>query len=144
RRALNTMTDTSTIASRLSLMQEKVRAAAVRAGRPPDSVQLLPVSKTFGEAAIREAVAAGARRFGENKVQEIRSKSDALNDCSIDWVMIGHLQTNKTKDIARYASEIQSLDRMDLAIALDRRLELEGRSLDALVQIKTSAEPSKH
>src|SRR5690606_8751715 len=64
--------------------------------------------------------------------------------CNIDWVMIGHLQTNKVRDIARYATEIQSLDRMELAIALDRRLQQEGRSLDALVQVKTSPEPSKY
>src|SRR5690606_33732241 len=87
---------------------------------------------------------AGVRRLGENKAQEIRSKYEPLADCGIDWVMIGHLQTNKAKDVARMASEIQSLDRMDLAVALDRRLQQEGRAIDALVQIKTSSEPSKY
>src|SRR3546814_2975899 len=58
--------------------------------------------------------------------------------------MIGHLQTNKAKDVARMASEGQSLDRMELAIALDKRLQQEGRSIDALVQVKTSTEPSKY
>ena len=138
------MTEADTISSRLARMRERIRAVAVRAGRDPDAVQLLPVSKTFGEAAIREAVAAGARRFGENKAQEMRSKYEPLIDCGIEWVMIGHLQTNKAKDVARIASEIQSLDRMDLAIALDRRLQKEGRAMDALVQIKTSTEPSKY
>jgi pyridoxal phosphate enzyme (YggS family) len=141
---LNDMTDDSTVASRLASVREQIRNAAVRAGRSADSVALLPVSKTFEEAAIREAVAAGAYRFGENKVQEIRNKQELLGDCNIDWVMIGHLQTNKVRDIARYATEIQSLDRMELAIALDRRLQQEGRSLDALVQVKTSPEPSKY
>src|SRR3546814_11008155 len=58
--------------------------------------------------------------------------------------MIGHLQTNKAKDVARMASEVQSLDRMELAVALDKRLQQEGRSIDALVQVKTSTEPSKY
>ncbi|WP_442596582.1 YggS family pyridoxal phosphate-dependent enzyme [Parapusillimonas sp. JC17] len=138
------MTEASTISSRLALMRERIRDVALSAGRDPAAIQLLPVSKTFGEAAIREAVAAGVRRLGENKAQEIRSKYEPLSDCGIDWVMIGHLQTNKAKDIARMASEIQSLDRMDLAIALDRRLQQEGRGMDALVQVKTSIEPSKY
>src|SRR5699024_6162283 len=79
-----------------------------------------------------------------NKVQEIVAKQAPLADCSIDWVMIGHLQSNKARDVARYATEIQSLDRLSLAKALERRLQGEGRSLDALVQIKTSPEPSKY
>ncbi|WP_353146653.1 YggS family pyridoxal phosphate-dependent enzyme [Pollutimonas bauzanensis] len=138
------MTEESSIASRLAQVQSRISDAAVRAGRMPDSVNLLPVSKTFGEEAIREAVRLGVRRFGENKAQEIRSKYEPLADCGIDWVMIGHLQTNKAKDIARMASEVQSLDRMELAIALDRRLQQEGRAIDVLVQVKTSTEPSKY
>ncbi|MCC2596587.1 YggS family pyridoxal phosphate-dependent enzyme [Pusillimonas sp. MFBS29] len=138
------MSDQSIIATNLANVRERIRNAALKAGRPADAVTLLPVSKTFGEDAIRAAVQAGQRRFGENKAQEIRSKYEPLADCGIDWVMIGHLQTNKAKDVARMASEIQSLDRMDLAVALDRRLQQEGRAIDALVQIKTSTEPSKY
>ena len=138
------MNSESSIASRLAQVQARIRDAALKAERPADSVALLPVSKTLGEEAIRAAVQAGMHRFGENKAQEIRSKYEPLADCNIDWVMIGHLQTNKAKDVARMASEIQSLDRLDLAIALDRRLQQEGRSIDALVQIKTSSEPSKY
>ncbi len=102
------MTEESSIATRLAQVQDRIRAAAVRAGRAPDSVNLLPVSKTFGEDAIREAVRLGVRRFGENKAQEIRTKYEPLADCGIEWVMIGHLQTNKAKDIARMASEVRS------------------------------------
>jgi len=83
-------------------------------------------------------------RFGENKVQEIRSKSEALAGEPIEWVVIGHLQTNKAKDVARLASEVQSLDRLELADALQRRLEIEDRSLDVLIEVKTSPEDSKH
>ena len=83
-------------------------------------------------------------RFGENKVQEIRDKSGLLADCGIAWVVIGHLQTNKAKDVARLAIEVQSLDRLELAEALHRRLQHEDRSIDVLVQVKTSAEESKY
>ncbi|RTZ44795.1 YggS family pyridoxal phosphate-dependent enzyme [Candidimonas sp. SYP-B2681] len=138
------MTEHSSIASRLTHVKDRIRDAAIRAGRAPDSVRLLPVSKTFGEEAIREALRVGEHRFGENKVQDIRAKHDLLTECDLEWVMIGHLQTNKAKDIARVAAEVQSLDRMELAIALDRRLQQEGRAIDVLVQIKTSSEPSKY
>jgi len=137
------MNAVSTIATRIAHIRKRLDALAVEAGRPPGSVALLPVSKTFGEAAVREALAAGMTRFGENKAQDIRDRAAALADTPAQWVMIGHLQTNKARDIARHASEIQSLDRPDLAMALERRLQAEDRGLDALVQVKTSNEPGK-
>jgi pyridoxal phosphate enzyme (YggS family) len=124
-------------------VRSRVDEACRDAGRDPASVQILPVSKTFGPEAIRAAAALGLRRFGENKVQEIREKSAALADLGLDWVVIGHLQTNKAKDVARLASEVQTLDRLELAEALHRRLEIEGRRIDVLVQVKTSDEPTK-
>ncbi|HEX7815735.1 YggS family pyridoxal phosphate-dependent enzyme [Dyella sp.] len=135
--------DFSYIAGQWSAVCERVAAACRDAGRDPSEVSILPVSKTFPVDAIREASRLGLRRFGENKVQEIRDKAGPLADCAINWVVIGHLQTNKAKDVARLASEVQSLDRLDLAQALQRRLEQEGRSLDVLVQVKTSPEESK-
>lgn len=137
------MPDASPIARNLADIRERIDAAARRAGRDPASVTLLPVSKTFGEDAIREAIAAGYRRFGENKVQEIRDKQTVMADANVRWVVIGHLQTNKAKDVARLATEVQSLDRLDLALALEKRLQIEGRTLDVLVQVKTATEPSK-
>jgi pyridoxal phosphate enzyme (YggS family) len=137
------MSTPDTLASRLADLQSRLAAACRGAGRDPADVALLPVSKTFGPDRIREAVGLGLRRFGESKMQEVRDKADALADCAIDWVVIGHLQTNKAKDAARLASEVQSLDRLELAQALDRRLQLEGRTLDVLVQVKTSDEPGK-
>jgi PLP dependent protein len=136
--------DTASLAANWSQIRERVDAACRAAGRDPASVNILPVSKTFGPPLIRAAVALGQHRFGENKVQEIRDKSAQLADCGIDWVMIGHLQTNKVRDVARLASEVQSLDRPELAEALDRRLQAEGRVIDVLVQVKTSHEPSKY
>ena len=136
--------DIASLAAHWSQIRERVDAACRAAGRDPASVNILPVSKTFGPSLIRAAVGLGQHRFGENKVQEIRDKSEQLTDCGVDWVMIGHLQTNKVKDVARLASEVQSLDRPELAEALHRRLQAEGRAIDVLVQVKTSNEPSKY
>ncbi len=136
--------ETAALAANWSRIRQRVDDACRAAGRDPASVNILPVSKTFGPPLIRAAVALGLHRFGENKVQEIRDKSALLADCGIDWVMIGHLQTNKVRDVARLASEVQSLDRLELAQALHRRLQAEGRAIDVLVQVKTSHEPSKY
>lgn len=136
-------TDTAYLAAQWAQVRQRVDDACRDAGRDPAEVNILPVSKTFGVDVIRAAVELGMHRFGENKVQEIREKSVSLADCGIEWVVIGHLQTNKAKDVARLASEVQSLDRPELAEALHRRLQHEGRAIDVLVQVKTSAEPSK-
>lgn len=136
--------DTDHLAVNWAQVRGRVAQACLDAGRDPAEVTILPVSKTFGPEPIRAAVALGLHRFGENKAQEVREKSPALADCGIDWVMIGHLQTNKAKDVARLASEVQSLDRLELAEALHRRLRHEGRAIDVLVQVKTSPEPSKY
>ncbi|WP_266169517.1 YggS family pyridoxal phosphate-dependent enzyme [Dyella subtropica] len=136
--------DHSYLAINWSDIRQRVDGACRAAGREPSEVSILPVSKTFGAEVIRAAVALGLHRFGENKVQEIRDKSGPLADCGIDWVVIGHLQTNKAKDVARLVSEVQSLDRLELAEALHRRLQVEGRAIDVLVQVKTASEESKY
>ncbi len=132
------------LAARWQAVRERVDAACVAAGRDPSEVMILPVSKTVPVEVIREAVGLGLHRFGENKVQEIKAKFDPLADCAIKWIMIGHLQTNKVKEVARYVSEVQSVDRLELAEALHKRLQIEGRTLEVLVQIKTSAEETKY
>lgn len=137
-------TDTDYLTANWAQVRSRVDQSCREAGRDPAEVTILPVSKTFGPELIRAAVALGLHRFGENKAQEVREKSPVLADCGIDWVMIGHLQTNKAKDVARLASEVQSVDRLELAEALHRRLQHEGRSIEVLVQVKTSAEPSKY
>ncbi len=136
--------DTAYLAVNWAQVRSRVDQACREAGRDPASVNILPVSKTFSPELIRAAVGLGLHRFGENKAQEVREKAPVLANCGIDWVMIGHLQTNKAKDVARLASEVQSLDRLELAEALHRRLQHEGRAIDVLVQVKTSDEPSKY
>lgn len=132
------------MAQRFAGLRQAMADASVQAGRDPADVVILPVSKTFPIEDIRAAQALGLTRFGENRLQELRQKAEAMVDQPPDWVVIGHVQTNKAKDVARWATELQTLDRIELAEALDRRLQAEGRSLDVLVQVKTAAEESKH
>lgn len=134
---------TTAMSERIGHIKQRMAQACARVGRAPDEVTLLPVSKTFDDQAIRRAVSLGYKRFGENRTQEIGQKAPLLADCDVQWVVIGQLQTNKAKEVARLAHELQSLDRMELAEALDRRLQLEGRSINVLVQVKTSPEETK-
>lgn len=129
----------------LTVIQARIDAACYRVGRDPATVRLLPVSKTKPEANLRLAYAAGCRMLGENKVQEAHHKWEAMQDLAdLRWSVIGHLQTNKTKLVARFAAEFQALDSLRVAEALDRRLQAEGRSLDVFVQVNTSGEASKY
>ncbi len=108
-------------------------------------MRLLPVSKTKPEASLRLAYAAGCRELGENKPQEAYRKSESMADLvDLRWSVIGHLQSNKAKLVARFASEFQALDSLRVAEALERRLQGEGRGLDVFVQVNTSGEASKY
>jgi len=140
---MNSLQDFDYLAANWAAVRARVDAACIDAGRDPAEVSVLPVSKTFPAEAIRAATALGLHRFGENRVQEIREKAAVLGNLAVDWVVIGQLQTNKAKDVARLAAEVQSLDRLELAEALHRRLQQEGRTLDVLVQVKTSPEETK-
>ncbi|RWR04196.1 YggS family pyridoxal phosphate-dependent enzyme [Sinirhodobacter populi] len=133
----------SLIASNLASVRARIADAALRSGRAADSVRFVLVTKTVEPDRVREAIVAGARDLGENKVQEGRRKAEALSDEPVRWSMIGHLQSNKVKDALRFASEVQSLDRLSLATALEKRLQFLGRGLDVLVQVNTSGEASK-
>jgi PLP dependent protein len=138
------MTNTSnSMGERIAQIRNRVALACARVGRAPEEVTLLPVSKTFDVSAIREAIDLGYTRFGENRMQEVAQKAPLLADRGVQWVVIGHLQTNKAKEVAKFAHELQSLDRLDLAEALERRLQQEGRTIDVLVQVKTSPEETK-
>jgi pyridoxal phosphate enzyme (YggS family) len=131
--------------SNLATVQARIAAACQRVGRDPASVRLLPVSKTKPQASLSLAYAAGCRWLGENKVQEAFGKWESMQDLTdLHWSVIGHLQTNKAKLVARFASEFQALDSLRLAEALDRHLQAQGRSLDVFVQVNTSGEANKY
>lgn len=139
-----TARSTSDFATNLERVRARIDAALDRAGRPRGDVQLLPVSKTVSEDRLRNAVAAGCTVLGENKVQEAKRKWQELSDLDVSWSVIGHLQTNKAKDVAEFAAEFQGLDSVKAAEALDRRLQALGRSLDVYAQVNTSGEDSKY
>lgn len=132
------------VTANLTAVRSKIAAAAERSGRKPGAVRLVLVTKTVAPERIALALQSGQRDLGENKVQEGLKKSAALADHDIRWSMIGHLQTNKVKDVLNFAAEVQSLDRLSLATALEKRLQQLGRSLDVFVQVNTSDEASKY
>ena len=107
-----------------------------------DKADLIAVSKTRTIEEIQEAYNSGQIKFGENRVQEIVDKQSKLPD-DIEWHMIGHLQKNKVKYIARFIKLIHSLDRISLAIEIDKQAKKEDRTIDCLIQIKISKEDSK-
>ncbi len=129
----------------LAAVRQKITQACHRAGRDANTVRLLPVSKTVDKARIQLAYDAGCRFLGENKVQEAFDKWQSLPELGdLQWSIIGHLQTNKARFVAKFAAEFQALDSIRLAQALERRLQEEGRSIDVFIQINTSGEASKY
>ena len=138
-------TTAAEIIANLAAIQARINVACAACGREPDEVRLLPVSKTVPAERLHFAYDAGIRLLGENKVQEAYDKWQALADLDgLNWAVIGHLQSNKVKYVARFAAEFQALDSLDIAESLDRRLQQEGRSLDVFVQVNTSDEPQKY
>ena len=126
----------------LGRVQEAVARACARAGRSPDHVLLIAVSKTMEVERVRLAIAAGVAALGENRVQEAKEKIEALGR-PVPWHLIGSLQTNKARDAARLFDWIHSVDRLDLAQELSRRAHGAGRPLNVLLQVNLGDEPQK-
>jgi pyridoxal phosphate enzyme (YggS family) len=131
------------ITTRINAIYKRTRNACTASNRDPATVRLLLATKTVPAGKIRIAIQAGATLAGENKVQELREKAPALTDLNYEQHFIGHLQTNKVKEVLRYVSCIQSVDRITLVQELDKYLLAAGRSMDILVQVNTSYEQSK-
>ncbi len=132
----------STLADRADRVRERIAAAALRAGRDPADVTLIAVTKTHPVETVREALAAGLTDLGENRVQELVAKADAVPGAR--WHLIGSLQRNKARDAARLAALVHTVDDVSLADALDRKATEAGRVLPVLVQVNVSGEASKH
>lgn len=130
------------ITESLARLREEIEAACAAAGRDPASVTLVAVSKTHSPAAVREAYAAGIRHFAENRAQEFLVKAALLEDLDLSWHMVGSLQTNKVKVLLPHIALLHSLDRLDLARAVERYAPEEFR-LPALVQVNTTGEQTK-
>lgn len=133
----------NTITERLNTIQNQINQIALNCGRNPQDITLMPVSKTIAPEQIREALSAGYTMLGENKVQEIQQKAPSLADIPHQVHLIGHLQTNKVKDIIGLVSCVQSVDSLKLAEKLEQRLTFCEQSLDILIQVNTSGESSK-
>ncbi len=126
----------------LERVRERIARAAARAGRKPDDVLLIGVSKTVDVERIRAGLAAGLRALGENRVQEAKAKVAELGRPAA-WHLIGHLQTNKVKDALELFDVIHSLDRLELAQELERRAAPRGLAVEAMLQVNVGGEASK-
>ena len=135
---------TADIAERLTDVRQRLAQAALRAGRQPEGVRLLAVSKTFSLAHVQAAAAAGQLDFGENRVQEALQKMDASADSRIRWHLIGSLQSNKVRKAAPRFSAIHSVDSLKLLQAIDQAAAEAGTSPKLLVQVDLAGEATKH
>lgn len=137
----------NTLKERLDAIHDRIAAAASTSGREVADVHLIAVSKTFPEEAIVAASALGQRAFGENKVQELVRKTNALGRGTeanpLEWHLIGHLQRNKAKDIVGRVDLLHALDSHRLGQELQKRLAAADSYLDCLIQVNVSGEYSK-
>lgn len=152
------------LAANVAHVRGRIAAAAEASGRSSDDVKLLPVTKYVDEARIRAVYDLGLHAFGENRVQEVRRKSADMSDLDADWILIGHLQTNKANQAARVVSQVQSVDSVRVAEALSgargravasgtgnahsgaptSHSEAPSGPLEVLLQVNTSGEAAKY
>jgi len=134
------------VAANLSRVRDDLAAAAARAGRDPAGVLLLAVSKTRTAEEVAAAAAAGATHLGENYVQELVDKHEALarTGLALHWHFIGHLQRNKVRFLAPFCALIESVDSARLAEEIDRRATAAGRVQPVLLQVDLAGEETKY
>lgn len=135
------------VAENLARVREQIHSAARRAGRSPDEITLVAVSKTFPVEAVLEAYAAGARDIGENRVEEAGEKIPAVNRQlgrePLRWHLIGHLQRRKARDAAALFDMVQSIDTLRLAETLSRHAAQAGKQVPVLLQVNIGSDPQK-
>src|SRR5438445_12825921 len=126
----------------LAALRERIAAACGRAGREPESVALLAVTKSHPPEVVNEAARLGLTLFGENKVQEAKAK---IPQCPgrLRWQMIGHLQSNTCRDAVELFEMIQSVDSLPLAQEISRRAEQAGKAMPVLLEVNLAGEASK-
>jgi PLP dependent protein len=134
----------SLLSDRIAAVRERIALAAARAGRGPETVGLVAVSKRHPAAAVREAHALGLRVFGENYAQELSAKAAEVGPLpDIAWHMIGHLQTNKARIVAPVAAMIHTVDSPHLAAELGKRAAKIERTMAALIEVNIAKDPAK-
>ncbi len=133
----------ATISSALQAVKQRIAAAACGAGRAPEEIVLLVVSKTFPAQAVREAWAAGQRAFGESYVQEAVDKIAALGDVPLEWHFIGPLQSNKTRPVAEHFAWVHGIERLKIAERLSAQRPAGMPDIQVCLQVNVSGEASK-
>ena len=132
------------IADNIAAVRERIADAARRAGRRPEEIALMAVSKTHSAERVRAAFEAGLRLFGENRVQEFAGKVGTVADLAgAEWHMIGHLQTNKASKAAELFAAVDSVDSVKLAQKLDASARALGRKLSVLIEVNVGREAVK-
>lgn len=132
------------IAENIARVHERIAVVARRAGRNPDEITLMAVSKTFPAQSIREAYAAGLRVFGENRVQEFAGKAAVLGDLTdLEWHLIGHLQTNKAAKATELFDCVDSVDSLRMAEKLNTSAGIASKILPVLIEVNVGAETAK-
>lgn len=129
------------IRDRFAEIRKRADEAAVRSGRKPEDVRLVAVTKTHGPSEINEAIDAGATDIGENRVQELLEKYDDVKP--VRWHLIGHLQTNKVRQVIDKVVMIHSVDSLKLAREIDKRAAAHGIVMDVLIEINSAMEETK-
>lgn len=128
----------------LKAVRQQMDLACQASGRKIEDVKLLLATKTVPLEKLQMAIQMGETLFGENKAQELRDKFPLMRQSNqVEWHFIGHLQTNKVKDVVKYVTLIHFVDRLKLGQALNHQLVKENKTMDILVQINTSYEESK-
>ncbi len=130
------------ISENIADIQKKIAIAATKSNRSPEDIKLVAVSKRFPVSVIQEAYAGGQTLFGENYIQEVQQKWPELPE-QIRFHFIGHLQTNKAKFAAESCAMVETVDRLKLARALNKRLEELEKDMDILVQVNIGEDPDK-
>ncbi|MCX7671267.1 MAG: YggS family pyridoxal phosphate-dependent enzyme [Anaerolineae bacterium] len=142
--------DEAELKQRIVTVQERIAAAARRAGRRPEEITLIAVTKTQTAATVAAAYAAGLRVFGENRVEEAAPKVAAVaallgaRAADVGWHMIGHLQSRKAADVFPWAAMVHSVDSVKLATRLSRFAVAAGQTLPILLEVNVAAEASKY
>ncbi|MGQ9487229.1 MAG: YggS family pyridoxal phosphate-dependent enzyme [Armatimonadota bacterium] len=134
---------TGDIAHNVERVRERIARACARAGRKPDEVILIAVSKTVDIARIEQAIYAGISHFGENYYQEAREKIPAVQ-APVQWHFIGHLQRNKVRGVVPLFEWIHTVDDEELAREIDRRAQVVGRRQRVLIEVNIAREPQKY
>jgi len=132
--------DRSPVMANLARINSAIAAAADRSGRDPAGITLLAVSKGMPSERVREAMAAGLKVFGENRIQEALPKIEEVGLGEVSWHLIGHLQRNKVKFVEGHFDMLQSVDSLELVKSLEARI---SRPLDTLIEVNVAAEPQK-